>query len=43
MANLNPEPWELRKRLKSQRPVNNLKRKVRDRLNSLEQQEANRL
>jgi len=30
MATLNPEPWEIKKRLKSQIPVNHLRRKARD-------------
>ena len=32
MASLNPKPRELRKRLKSHKPVNRLKRKVNERL-----------
>ena len=34
MASLNPEPWELRKRLRSHVPVNHLKQRVKKRLNN---------
>lgn len=30
MATLNPEPWEIKKRLKSQIPVDHIRRKARD-------------
>ena len=34
MASINPEPWELRKRLRTPKPINHMKRKIRQRLES---------
>jgi len=34
MASLNPEPWEMRKKLKSPRPVDHVKRRSRQRIES---------
>ena len=34
MASINPEPWELRKRMRTPKPVNHMKRRIRKRLES---------